>query len=94
MSYYQWGFDMDPMLFGGGMMSGPKVGLSLAYGAILAFGILGPVVDHAGWTPGPVTSYGNGVHGWLLWPGVTLMVCDAITNLAFLINWTKLMANW
>ena len=91
-----------------GMMSGPKVGLSLAFGALLGFGIIGPVVDSAGLTPGvlsrywhccvtaydclymhtgPVSSYGNGVHGWLLWPGVTLMVCDALTNLSFLINW-------
>ena len=93
-------------------MCGAKVGLSLLYGAVLGFGILGlqvtslrinanipfcslyfvigPIVDHLGWTPGPVSSYENGVHGWLLWPGVTLMVCDAITNMYFLVNWTKI----
>jgi hypothetical protein len=49
----------------------------------------GPIVREQGWTPGPVSSYETGLHAWLLWPGVTMMVMDAMTNLTFLINWTK-----
>ena len=85
------------------MMCGSKTGVALIYGSILAFGIIGlaahltsqchdytgPIVDHVGWTPGPVSSYTDGVHGWLLWPGVTMMVCDALANLWFLVSWRK-----
>ena len=49
-------------------------------------------MDHLGWTPGLVTSYTDGVHGWLLWPGVAMMVCDSLTNLWFLVSWRKLWA--
>ncbi len=31
----------------------------------------------------------NELIGWLLWPGVSMMVLDAITNLALLVNWKK-----
>lgn len=86
---FQWGFDLDPQLFGGGMMCGLKTGFSLLYGAFLGYALLGPIVDWVGWTPGPVNDYTNGVHGWLLWPGVTLMVMDSVVNLAFLVNWGK-----
>ena len=102
---FGWGFDIDPQLFGGGMMCGTKTGISLVYGSLLGFAILGlcvdaacmcrltpfagPVVDYSGWTPGPVESYTNGVHAWLLWPGVAMMLCDALTNLWFLISWRK-----
>jgi uncharacterized oligopeptide transporter (OPT) family protein len=41
---YQWGLDIDLQLFGGGMMCGLKVGLSLLYGAITGFAILGNAV--------------------------------------------------
>ena len=40
--------------------SGAKVGTTLFLGAILGFGIIGPVVNYLGYTPGPVASYSNG----------------------------------
>jgi hypothetical protein len=50
---------------------------------------VGPIVDRLGWTSGDVGNYTSGVHGWLLWPGVTLMVFDSLVNLAYLVNWKK-----
>ncbi len=82
-----WGFRLyfGPMLFGAGILIGPRVGASLALGAIAAWGILGPWVQSQGWAPGAVMSYTDGPRGWLLWPGVAIMVSEALTALA--LNW-------
>lgn len=82
-----WGFRLylGPMLFGAGFLIGPRVSLSLAIGAIAAWGALGPWVQAEGWAPGAVMSYTDGPRGWLLWPGVAIMVSEALTSLA--LNW-------
>ncbi len=79
-----WGFRLylGPMLFGAGFLIGPRVSASLAIGAIAAWGVLGPWVQEAGWAPGAVMSYTDGPRGWLLWPGVAIMVSEALTSLA------------
>ena len=82
-----WGFRLyfGPMLFGAGILIGPRVGTSLALGAVVAWGVLGPWVQANGWAPGAVMSYTDGPRGWLLWPGVAIMVSEALTALA--LNW-------
>ncbi len=82
-----WGFRLyfGPMLFGAGILIGPRVGASLALGAVVAWGILGPWVQANGWAPGAIMSYTDGPRGWLLWPGVAIMVSEALTALA--LNW-------
>lgn len=82
-----WGFRLyfGPMLFGAGILIGPRVGASLALGALVAWGILGPWVQANGWAPGAIMSYTDGPRGWLLWPGVAIMVSEALTALA--LNW-------
>ena len=79
-----WGFRLylGPMLFGAGILIGPRVGTSLALGALVAWGVLGPWVQSNGWAPGTVMSYTDGPRGWLLWPGVAIMVAEALTSLA------------
>ena len=73
---------LGPSLFGAGLLIGPRVVFSLVGGAILAWGVLGPFVQSQAWAPGAVMSYGDGPRGWLLWPGVALMVSEALTTLA------------
>ncbi len=82
-----WGFRLyvGPMLFGAGILIGPRVGASLALGAVVAWGIAGPWVQTNGWAPGDVMSYTDGPRGWLLWPGVAIMVSESLTALA--LNW-------
>lgn len=82
-----WGFRVyfGPMLFGAGILIGPRVGASLALGAVAAWAILGPWAQAAGWAPGEIMSYADGPRGWLLWPGVAIMVSEALTSLA--LNW-------
>ncbi|MGM0576034.1 MAG: OPT family oligopeptide transporter [Myxococcota bacterium] len=73
---------LGPALFGAGFLVGPRVSFSLTLGAILAWAVLGPIAQSKGWAPGEVMSYSDGPRGWLLWPGVALMVSEALTSLA------------
>ncbi len=86
-----WTFSLylGPSLFGAGFLIGPRVTGSLAFGAVLAWGVLGPYAQAQGWAPGKVMSYSDGPRGWLLWPGVALMVSEALTGLA--LSWPTLL---
>jgi uncharacterized oligopeptide transporter (OPT) family protein len=81
-------FTLDPslMLAGFGAIIGPRAGLSLLIGAIVAWGLLGPWGLAAGFiTPGPTdpsASWFPAMIEWLLWPGVSLMVASALTKFA------------
>lgn len=79
-----WGFKLylGPSLFGAGFLMGPRVVLSLLAGAILSWSVLGPLVQHWGWAPGAIMDFKTGPRGWILWPGVALMVSEALTALA------------
>ncbi|WP_425400038.1 OPT family oligopeptide transporter [Aeoliella sp.] len=80
-----WGFKvyLGPALLGAGFLIGPRVVLSLLGGAIIGWGILGPFAQSQEWATGKVTSYSDGPQGWLLWPGVALMVSEALSSVAF-----------
>ena len=82
-----WGFKMylGPSLFGAGFLIGPRVVLSLILGATIAWAGLGPLAQNMGWAAGSVMSYSDGPRGWLLWPGVALMVSEAL--MALVLNW-------
>lgn len=73
---------LGPSLLGAGFLMGPRVVLSLLFGAILSWGILGPLAQSQGWAPGPIMDYKSGPRGWILWPGVSLMVVEALMALA------------
>ena len=79
-----YGFSLliSPMMLGGGVLVGPRVALSLGFGAIVAWAVVAPGVESMGWVTGGALSYRTGARGWLLWPGVALMVTDALTHLA------------
>jgi OPT family oligopeptide transporter len=81
---HQWGFTLylDPLLMGGGMLSGPRATGSMLMGSIVGWGILGPIVRANNWTAGPVLSYA-GVRGWILWVGVAIMTADSVIQLLF-----------
>ncbi|MGK9066096.1 OPT family oligopeptide transporter [Stutzerimonas chloritidismutans] len=79
-------FTLEPslLLVGFGGIIGLRVGLSLLLGAVLAWGMLAPwLVDQGlvrmpGDAPGPQFAL---LIEWLLWPGVSLMVCATLTSL-------------
>ncbi|MFK3815307.1 OPT family oligopeptide transporter [Pseudomonas sp. NPDC089407] len=78
-------FDPSLLLVGFGGIIGIRVGLTLLLGAALAWGGLAPwLVDHALVVLAPNASGPQfaALVEWLLWPGVSLMVCATLTSLA------------
>ena len=78
-----WGFSVliSPMMYGAGILIGNRVGISLLLGAIAAWGIMGPMATEAGWVSDKIMDYKTGARGWVLWPGVALMVTDSLMSL-------------
>ncbi len=87
-----WGFSLliSPLMTGAGMIIGMRVAASLCLGAVVSWGIIGPAVQSAGWVEGAIMSYKDGVRGWILWPGVAIMVADALTTLAM--SWRSFLS--
>ncbi len=86
-----WGFSLliSPLMTGAGLLIGPRVGTSLVLGAIVGWGLLGPLAQSQGWVTGSIMSYQDGPRGWILWPGVAIMVADAMTNLG--LSWRTIL---
>lgn len=80
---------LSPVFFGVGGLVGMRVGASMLAGAIVAWGLVGPWAKSSGLAAGEVMSYADGPRGWLLWPGVALMVMDAFGNLA--LSWKSIL---
>ncbi|QQR88578.1 MAG: OPT/YSL family transporter [Myxococcales bacterium] len=88
LSFSKLGFALDPslLMLGFGAIIGPRAGVSLLLGAIVAWGILLPWVIAQGWVSIPqatpeVSLFATGLE-WLLWPGVTLMVVASLMSFA------------
>lgn len=80
-------FTADPslLLVGFGAIIGIRVGLTLLLGALLAWGGLAPWLLQQGLVQLPPDSSGPqfaALVEWLLWPGVSLMVCSTLASLA------------
>ena len=74
-----WGFDCSFLLYAAGAIMGIRIGTSLLIGAIVFFGILGPVMFNAG----AIESLGfRGISAWTLWPATMLMVASGLTSFA------------
>lgn len=75
---------VSPMMLGAGVLIGLRTTGSLLLGAVLGWGVFAPMAEAYGWVsePAKTMSYATGARGWILWPGVALMVADALTSLA------------
>lgn len=77
-------FDPSLLLAGFGAIIGFRAGLSLLFGGILSWAVLGPWGLSQGFiTPGangPDVNWFSTMIEWLLWPGVALMVSAALTR--------------
>jgi uncharacterized oligopeptide transporter (OPT) family protein len=79
-------FTLDPslLLLGFGGIIGLRVGLSLLFGAIIAWAGIAPWLISQDLVILPVGSTGPqfaALIEWLLWPGVSLMVCATLSSL-------------
>jgi len=78
-------FQLDPslLLLGFGAIIGPRAGLGLLLGAVVAWGVMAPELvrrDVVELTAG--TNGFQALVGWLLWPGVAMMVAASLTSFA------------
>ena len=90
-----WGWgtvDTTPAFFGLGVIAGLNASLSFYGGNILAWGILGPITVATGLTNGRelgphhfqyLSSKKGTPRYWLLWPGVFIMLCASLAEIAF-----------
>ncbi|CAM3130670.1 peptide transporter [Pseudomonas floridensis] len=90
-------FTADPslLLVGFGAIIGIRVGLTLLLGAVLAWGGLAPWLLEQGLVSLAPDSSGPqfaALVEWLLWPGVSLMVCSTLASLAIRL-WSLYRAN-
>jgi uncharacterized oligopeptide transporter (OPT) family protein len=81
------GFNFDPsmLLLGFGIIIGMRVGMSLLAGALLAWGMVAPWLLARGLVTLPPDASGPqfaALVQWLLWPGVSFMVCATLSALA------------
>ncbi len=74
-------FLVSPLLMGAGIVIGPRICVSLMLGAVLSWGLLGGVVQAHHWVLGGIDDYRKGIAGWLIWPGVGLLVAESIVGI-------------
>ena len=86
-----YGFSLliSPLMAGAGILIGPRVATSLLLGALVSWAVLAPAVEAQGWVTENTMSYAEGARGWILWPGVAIMVADALTSLA--LSWRTIL---
>jgi uncharacterized oligopeptide transporter (OPT) family protein len=72
---------VSPTLVGSAFLIGPRAATSLLAGALLSWGVLGPLATAEGWVSGPPPEHATGAAGWILWPGAAIMIGDALFSL-------------
>lgn len=79
---YLWEFQPSPAYIGQGMIMGLPTVSYMLFGCILGWGILAPMAKHLGWVPpdAPVDDWERGVHGWILWTSLSIMVVDSVVG--------------
>ncbi|KAK9703114.1 hypothetical protein K7432_010905 [Basidiobolus ranarum] len=85
---WRWQLEPNFAFFGAGLMTPPHTLASFLLGALVAYGIAGPLMVESGYL---VAAYGFGKPGngsaqaWFIWPGISLMLFTSLTELA--IHW-------
>lgn len=72
------GFGWMPLLFGVGMLIGPRIGISLLLGSVIGFGVVGPVLVVNGVIE---TASFTAIRGWTMWPALAMMITAGIMSL-------------
>jgi len=77
-------FDPSLLLFGFGSIIGLRAGLGLLAGALIAWGLIAPELIARGMVEVAQSdeNWFQSLVGWLLWPGVTMMVTASLTSFA------------
>lgn len=80
------GAAVSPVMLAAGALIGPRGGVSVLLGSVTAWGVLAPSILAMRWVAN--AEYAQ-VSGWLLWPGVALLVSSAFTSLC--LEWRSVL---
>lgn len=81
---FKWTITPSGGYLGQGMIMGPRVVLSMLFGSILGWAIIGPVSKSQGWAPGDIDSWENGAKGFITWVSLAIMLADSLTGLTII----------
>lgn len=70
------GLAASPLMAATGMFIGLRGAVSLVCAGVVAWGVVGPAVVHAGWVADG--TFGS-LNGWLIWPALGMMLAGALT---------------
>jgi uncharacterized oligopeptide transporter (OPT) family protein len=85
LRYTSFGFEGSLVMVAAGAIMGIRVGVSLLAGAVIFYGIIGPVLIEQG-----IASEGyGGIVKWVLWPSTAMMVTSGL--LAFALRWRTVL---
>lgn len=81
---HTWLWTLNPSLayVGQGIIMGAETTLHMTLGAVVGWGLLSPLAHRQGWAPGPIDDWDSGSKGWIVWVSLSIMLADAIINLA------------
>lgn len=79
---YLWNVQPSPAYIGQGIIMGLPTVSYMLFGCVLGWAILAPMARHAGWVPpdASVDDWEKGVHGWILWCSLSIMVADSVVG--------------
>lgn len=79
---YLWNFQPSPAYIGQGIIMGLPTVSYMLFGCVLGWGILAPLARHTGWVSpdADVDDWERGVHGWILWCSLSIMVVDSVVG--------------
>jgi uncharacterized oligopeptide transporter (OPT) family protein len=76
---------VPPLFMPQGIIVDLRITLSQMAGAILGWGVLGPVFKAKGWASGPINNMETGVQGMLIWIALALVFGDSLTSLSIVV---------
>jgi uncharacterized oligopeptide transporter (OPT) family protein len=74
------GVAVSPFTIGVGLLVGPRMGVSVLAGGVVAWAVLAPLLHQKGIVN--AADYGS-VLQWVVWPGAALLVASSFTSFAF-----------
>lgn len=87
------GLDPSPLMVAVGALGSLRTGVTMLVGSLVAWLVLAPLALSGGWVPpgadDPSVNWYGAVVGFLLWPGVALMVTSSLTSVAF--SWRSIL---
>ncbi|QLL34968.1 hypothetical protein HG536_0H03430 [Torulaspora globosa] len=79
---YLWNIQPSPAYIGQGIIMGLPTVSYMLFGCVLGWAILAPMARYAGWVhpDASVDDWEKGVHGWILWCSLSIMVVDSVVG--------------